>query len=60
MCGTVINNRNMTDFTCLRTFEGHTGTITKVLFINSGMQLLSAGAEAGNITYHTFLSFASV
>jgi U3 small nucleolar RNA-associated protein 13 len=35
-----------TDYTCLKTFEGHSGPVLKTLFLNHGMQLMSCGADA--------------
>jgi U3 small nucleolar RNA-associated protein 13 len=37
---------SVTDFTCLKTFEGHSGPVLKTLFLNHGMQLLSCGADS--------------
>ena len=36
---------NLRDFTCIKTFEGHTASSLKVRFISNGLQLLSSGAD---------------
>jgi U3 small nucleolar RNA-associated protein 13 len=36
---------SLSDFSCLKTFEGHTATILRLHFITSGLQLVSAGAD---------------
>lgn len=37
---------SVSDFSCLKTFEGHSGPVLKTLFLNHGMQLLSCGADS--------------
>jgi U3 small nucleolar RNA-associated protein 13 len=36
---------SLNDFSCLKTFEGHTNTVLKVSFITHGMQLISASSD---------------
>ena len=34
---------SVTDYTCLKTFDGHDASVLKVCFCSAGMQLLSTG-----------------
>ncbi|KAF7347597.1 U3 small nucleolar RNA-associated protein [Mycena venus] len=36
---------NLDDFTCVKTFEGHTNSVLRVDFLNMGMQLVSSGSD---------------
>ena len=36
---------SMADFSCLRTFQGHTSSVLSVKFVNHGMQLISGAAD---------------
>ena len=36
---------SMTDYTCLRTFEGHVSSVLRVHFVASGNQVLSSGSD---------------
>ena len=36
---------NLTDYTCLRTFEGHTNSVQRVIYYNAGLQAASAGND---------------
>lgn len=36
---------SMTDFSCLRTFQGHTASVLSVAFVSAGAQLVSGGAD---------------
>ena len=35
----------MTDYTCVKTLEGHSASVLRVGFITAGMQLLSSGGD---------------
>lgn len=36
---------SITDFSCLRTFQGHTASVLSVAFVSAGAQLVSGGAD---------------
>ncbi|KAJ7651679.1 U3 small nucleolar RNA-associated protein [Mycena polygramma] len=36
---------SLDDFTCVKTFEGHTNSVLRVDFLNMGMQLVSSGSD---------------
>ena len=36
---------SLDDFSCLKTFEGHTNSVVRVDFINAGMQMVSAASD---------------
>ncbi|TFY59355.1 hypothetical protein EVJ58_g5826, partial [Rhodofomes roseus] len=36
---------SLDDFTCLKTFEGHTNSVLRVDFVNAGMQLVSSASD---------------
>lgn len=36
---------SMTDYSCLRTFQGHTASVLSVTFVSAGAQLVSGGAD---------------
>ena len=36
---------SLTDFTCLRTLEGHVSSVLRVHWVSAGLQLLSSGSD---------------
>ncbi|KAF8204036.1 U3 small nucleolar RNA-associated protein [Pholiota molesta] len=36
---------SLDDYSCLRTFEGHTNSVLRVDFLNAGLQLISTGSD---------------
>lgn len=36
---------SVTDFSCIKVFEGHASSVLRVRFVRAGMQLMSAGAD---------------
>lgn len=36
---------SVSDFTCLKTFDGHDASVLRVQFCSAGMQLLSSGSD---------------
>lgn len=39
---------SITDFSCLKTFQGHTSSVLKLFFIDNGMQFISSASD-GNL-----------
>jgi U3 small nucleolar RNA-associated protein 13 len=36
---------NLDDYSCLKTFEGHSNSVLRVDFLNAGMQLVSTASD---------------
>ena len=36
---------SISDFTCVKTFEGHMASVLRIRFMSNGMQMMSSGAD---------------